>query len=523
MAGPPSDFQYLAENQMKHEYRPSHPSRQPSVVLDHDGAFVPALVYDNPRKRKASDSPQYDNAPVQKKPVAMQLHVQNASNGYYDGSGHTSPYSPFVTTPASAASLQPSQSYPGSSRPMGHHYSTSTASQVSLAAPSPHTPAWSPSFATVKSEPSPPAPMTPIQRPATSSPVRSSIPRLVRTSTIQQPSPTVNGIMTSIHTSGFNPYAMYPLKANLKLKGDLDSMTKDWNADENDCHRRLVEFKRSQEGSTINADFKPVAPQDRARSSITISCILWKEKKEYYVTSVDTIYLLEALVGVRFTVEEKNRIRRNLEGFRPAAVSKSKSDSEEFFKVIMGFPHPKPRNIEKDVKVFPWKILAHALKKIISKYSASYSSTASALLTPVPSSYASTEHSVEYNYPPSPRVEYSQAMAEYAMMNGGSQIPGRMSAPVTTAPIPDLQLQVPTCGPGYHLDDPYGFASMPGMPQASLLTQETLSAPVRMGQSWEYPYMHDSPVTTAPQTAPPIAYHRGPIETADFVTPANYQ
>jgi hypothetical protein len=34
----------------------------------------------------------------------------------------------------------------------------------------------------------------------------------------------------------------------------------------------------------------------------------------------------------------------------------------------MGFPNPKPRNIEKDVKVFPWKILGHALKKIIGKY-----------------------------------------------------------------------------------------------------------------------------------------------------------
>lgn len=86
------------------------------------------------------------------------------------------------------------------------------------------------------------------------------------------------------------------------------------------------------------------------------------------MTSVDTIFLLESLVAVRFTVEEKNRIRRNLEGFRPMTVSKAKADSEEFFKIIMGFPNPKPRNIEKDVKVFPWKILAHALKKIIGKY-----------------------------------------------------------------------------------------------------------------------------------------------------------
>lgn len=87
-----------------------------------------------------------------------------------------------------------------------------------------------------------------------------------------------------------------------------------------------------------------------------------------YVTSVDTISLLESLVAVRFTVEEKNRIRRNLEGFRPETVSKVKADSEDFFKLIMGFPNPKPRNIEKDVKVFPWRVLATALKKIIGKY-----------------------------------------------------------------------------------------------------------------------------------------------------------
>jgi hypothetical protein len=82
---------------------------------------------------------------------------------------------------------------------------------------------------------------------------------------------------------------------------------------------------------------------------------------------------LEALVGTRFTVEEKNRIRRNLEGFRPITVSKAKAGSEGFFKLIMSFPNPKPRNIEKDVKVFPWEILGPALQKIIGKYVSSLS------------------------------------------------------------------------------------------------------------------------------------------------------
>ncbi|KXT04513.1 hypothetical protein AC578_8630 [Pseudocercospora eumusae] len=203
------------------------------------------------------------------------------------------------------------------------------------------------------------------------SPAAGHAPPLIRTSTLQG-SPTTPGahIPATAIASAFNPYAMYPsnAKAMLKIEGDLNSMSDKWTAAEWEARRRLVQFRRSQSGSIISATFEPVTLEDRLPNSICVSCIWWEEKQECYVTSVDTISLLESLVAVRFTVEEKNRIRRNLEGFRPATVSKTKADSEEFFKLIMGFPNPKPRNIEKDVKVFPWRILATALKKIIGKY-----------------------------------------------------------------------------------------------------------------------------------------------------------
>jgi hypothetical protein len=158
-------------------------------------------------------------------------------------------------------------------------------------------------------------------------------------------------------------------------------MAQNWTEEEFESRRRLVHFRRSQSGSTITTTFQPVSVDDRPPNSICISCIYWEEKQECFVTSVDTIFLLEQLVAARFTVEEKNRIRRNLEGFRPLTVSKGKSDSEEFFKVIMAFPAPKPRNIEKDVKVFHWKDLASALKKIIGKYVSGRSLISVAVLT----------------------------------------------------------------------------------------------------------------------------------------------
>lgn len=245
--------------------------------------------------------------------------------------------------------------------PHQQYYSTQTTPSLQTA----QSPSWSRMQAATRS----PSSATLSAGPQTTilpSPSNPQNPPLIRTSTLQNSPPTPH----SAPPQAFNPYAsMYGnAKAMLKIDGELNTMTQNWTAAEKDVSRRLVQFRRSQAGSVITATFEPVTLEDRIPNSICVSCIWWGEKNECYVTSVDTISLLESLVAVRFTVEEKNRIRRNLEGFRPATVSKTKAESEEFFKLIMGFPNPKPRNIEKDVKVFPWRILSTALRKIIGKY-----------------------------------------------------------------------------------------------------------------------------------------------------------
>lgn len=302
------------------------------------------------RKRRVSSMEDTGPRPT-KRLTAQPVQPREQSVGY-----PTASYSPYLQSlPAANGFVNPYQA--GSPRIV------SSASQSSIRAPSPLTPSWSPSFVSVAPDSRAHGYMAnhSFRQTKPSSPGQGKNPTLIRTSTLQQS----GGIAPP---QSFNPYAMYPSKAVLKLNGDLNSMTEKWSKEELETKRRLVQFTRMQSGSTIHADFKPVSPEDRTPNSICISCIYWDGKDECFVTSVDTIYLLESLVGVRFTVEEKNRIRRNLEGFRPLTVSKAKADSEDFFKTIMGFPAPKPRNIEKDVKVFPWKILSHALKKIIGKY-----------------------------------------------------------------------------------------------------------------------------------------------------------
>ncbi|KAL7914154.1 hypothetical protein GGI35DRAFT_490451 [Trichoderma velutinum] len=175
-----------------------------------------------------------------------------------------------------------------------------------------------------------------------------------------------------------------PNRLRIGFNGKLTDMAKDWSQDEWAQHRRIVIFEKAQNGVDLNINFKSIPINKIPPNSICVSCIWWAEKSDYYITSIDIILLLEQLIVApnRFTVEEKNRIRRNLEGFYPRNISRSKLDTEELFKIITAFPHPKPIKLEKDFKVFLWSVLEQALKKIISKFSSIPNST-----IPTPSSF----------------------------------------------------------------------------------------------------------------------------------------
>ncbi|OAD80891.1 hypothetical protein PHYBLDRAFT_104999, partial [Phycomyces blakesleeanus NRRL 1555(-)] len=150
-----------------------------------------------------------------------------------------------------------------------------------------------------------------------------------------------------------------------------------WTPEEFNAGRRLVSFWRNIGNNVVTCGFSLIESwADDNDDTLTISCIYWQEQDAFYYTSVDCIRLLEYLVDGEFTQQEKNRVRRNLEEFHPLTLGKTKSETSRFFRMIMGYPGPRPRNIEKDLKVFPWDTLEEALRKIIIHYTASYSSTA---------------------------------------------------------------------------------------------------------------------------------------------------
>ena len=159
-----------------------------------------------------------------------------------------------------------------------------------------------------------------------------------------------------------------PNGIKLLIHGDLMTTIRGWTPDERKCGRRLVQFRRRQEDKDIHVWFKTINPNERMPNAIIVSCIYWDINKKWYITSVDYVHLLESIIAMKLTIEEKNRIRRNLEVYKPLTASKHNESSGDLYKMIMEFSNPRPRNIEKDIKVYSWDCLAAALHKIVNKY-----------------------------------------------------------------------------------------------------------------------------------------------------------
>lgn len=168
----------------------------------------------------------------------------------------------------------------------------------------------------------------------------------------------------------------------LHVSPSVDQMTCGWTDQEISVGRRLVQLNVARESyANFHIDSEAISPGSYTSGDgrLVISCIRWEEKSRFVVTSVDAILVLECLVGEQFSIEEKSRIRRNLQFLKPWTITRSNNESKRIFNSLMAMENPRPRNIEKDLKVFEWGELFVAVRKVLSKYSANPHTTKSSL------------------------------------------------------------------------------------------------------------------------------------------------
>jgi hypothetical protein len=142
--------------------------------------------------------------------------------------------------------------------------------------------------------------------------------------------------------------------------------------EEKRLNRRLVKFTCGLHEGKLRVSFRPIRPEQYDERDIVISCI--RSHCGTWYTSVDIIRIIEYIMkgqfvpggGEQIDSQEKSRIRRNLQSIGPpTTVAKQ---NQILYKLIMGFPTPKPRHIEKEIKVFPWETLMAGLIKVVEKY-----------------------------------------------------------------------------------------------------------------------------------------------------------
>lgn len=215
-------------------------------------------------------------------------------------------------------------------------------------------------------------------------------------------------------------------------------LTRNWNEYEITQGRRLVLLHINREAHRITFSAETTTAEEYKKNpDLTIISLLFRPLTGTYVfTSVDIIFLLERTFLEHkistFGTEEKNRIRRNLQGLHPVTIRKGQTQSDEsdksssptgqktngrpkkksprnpnqkpgrksrqrssqgpskrvvakrvrepdigatmvdfdegFYTRLMTYEPPRPYNISKSIKVFDWDYLLKSINLIAAKY-----------------------------------------------------------------------------------------------------------------------------------------------------------
>jgi hypothetical protein len=137
------------------------------------------------------------------------------------------------------------------------------------------------------------------------------------------------------------------------------------------ARRRLLQFIPKRElgyncAPRVTLEWKiiPESAWSNARDG-TFTLSLMDFQGGAFFTSVDMIGVIECAFGAHLCTAEKNRVRRNFECKSPSTQHKGDS---AFYPLLNSFVNPKPRNIDKSVKVFKVDHFVFLLEKVLNNY-----------------------------------------------------------------------------------------------------------------------------------------------------------
>ena len=149
-------------------------------------------------------------------------------------------------------------------------------------------------------------------------------------------------------------------------------MMEGWGGREYQNGRRLVCFVREQSLSrvTINIQKHESCNGHEEKPYVVISCIQLPDRDGFWVTSFDIVRLAEYILDIPLNTDMKNRARRNMASVDYTTLPRiaRQAGKKDSFYTVMDFGEPKPRSIEKSLKVYKWNVLHVCLSKILYRF-----------------------------------------------------------------------------------------------------------------------------------------------------------
>ncbi|CAO3673242.1 unnamed protein product [Rhizopus stolonifer] len=156
----------------------------------------------------------------------------------------------------------------------------------------------------------------------------------------------------------------------------METRYTDWTVDEKLAGRRVVRFSAEVMGfnsedsvKRIMVDCEPVLDFHSRQyrwNECYISCIRTTYLEDFHITSSDIIRLLECIMSTKFSQEQKTRMRRNIQSLRPIPITRHTHES--LFKTITAFTNPVALHTKKEINIFLWSSVQHAILKLSNRF-----------------------------------------------------------------------------------------------------------------------------------------------------------
>lgn len=156
-------------------------------------------------------------------------------------------------------------------------------------------------------------------------------------------------------------------KANLNIRGNLDTAKYEWSLEDMTFQYRIVYFTCIRtDNNTVVADFHFASARQahelKQQGHPIISCLYSQSMRKWYFIGTEALTALERILDVELGDYGRKVSRNKFDSYGPITQRNTRDDLDDIFYLIENTERLKPRNVKKGVRIYRWEELTNFLQ-----------------------------------------------------------------------------------------------------------------------------------------------------------------